>query len=103
MILTRRPILAVFHKKSSVVTIMQDTQAGYVVSFDEAAPPSTRVDAIDAALSEIVNLPPGREPATDWSAFDQYTTRVMTRRLAGIFDRIADRKKDSLQLAGSFA
>jgi hypothetical protein len=102
-ILCRRPILAVFHRQSSVVKIMHETQAGHVISFDENAPPSMQVDAICHALEEILNLPLQQEVPTNWRAFDQYNSRAMTGRLAQVLDRIADRNKNGHELAGSFA
>ena len=85
-ILSRRPILAVFHKSSSVVKILRDTRAGAVACFDEEHPPSTRIETIYDHLASMV-APSRMEPATDWNAMEQYTARAMTGRLARVLDR----------------
>ena len=86
-ILSRRPILAVFHKSSSVVKILHDTRAGAVACYDEEHPPSTQIETIYGHLASMLAAPPRIEPATDWSAMEQYTARAMTARLAQVLDR----------------
>jgi hypothetical protein len=86
-ILSRRPILAVFHKSSSVVKILRDTRAGAVACFDEEHPPSGQVETIYGHLAGMLAAPSRIEPATDWSAMEQYTARAMTARLARVLDR----------------
>ena len=91
-ILSRRPILAVFHRSSSVVRILSDTRAGAVVCFDEENPPSTQIETIYGHLASMVAAPL-REPATDWSALEQYSARAMTARLARVLDRATTAKR----------
>ncbi|HVO32661.1 MAG TPA: glycosyltransferase [Elusimicrobiota bacterium] len=83
-ILARKPLLAVFHERSSVVDVLRATQAGVVITF------SDRSDA--RRLSEDVERQwfgsACREsPPVDWSAFSVYTAREMTRRLCAVFQK----------------
>jgi len=41
--------------------------------------------------ARVAALDPGYEPRTRWQAFEAYTTRAMTARLAGIFDKVLAR------------
>lgn len=86
-ILARKPLLTVFHEASSVVQILKETNAGEVVTFNSQLPPDTKVREISDQLESLLNLPTGFEPPTNWSAFEQYTTRAMTARLAASFDK----------------
>lgn len=84
-ILSKRPILALFHEQSSVV----ETQAGELVSFSAERPLSAQVEAIYDKLLAFISLPAGWQPPTRWDAFQQYSTRAMTERLAHVLDRIS--------------
>jgi hypothetical protein len=85
-VLSRRPVLAIFHEASSVVSILQETRAGRVVTYDSEHPPDSRVPEIMQQLSEMLSLQPDHEPATDWMVFERYTTRSMARKLAEASD-----------------
>jgi len=83
-ILAKKPLLAVFHEKSSVVNLLRTTKAGTVVTFNKDY-------SIDRVAAEIIHkwfadFPPAR-PQTDWQAFEPYSAREMTRRLCEIFDK----------------
>ena len=86
-ILSRRPVLAVFHEQSSVVDILRATNAGVAVTFND----STRRDALAGQLLEawkflLEQLP--FTPDTNWEAFEPYTAKEMTRRQVEVFDRV---------------
>jgi hypothetical protein len=85
-ILAARPLLAVFHEKSSVATILKETQAGDVIEFGAARPVSATVEDIAEQLRKLLALPPNSRPPTNWAAFERYTTKAMTGRLAAVFD-----------------
>jgi hypothetical protein len=86
-ILARRPLLAVFHKSSSVVEIVRTTQAGDVVTFESAdSGDEVARRLLPAWRSLLARLP--FEPPTDLEAFEPYTAREMTRRQCELFDRI---------------
>lgn len=85
-IFARRPLLAVFHAQSSVSDILGETGAGVMASFESADDPllPRRIQAAMAGL--LARLP--FVPDTDWTAFEPYTAREMTRRQAQFFSRI---------------
>jgi len=83
-VLANRPLLAVFHEDSSVITILREVNAGHVVSFNATEDPSTRVNEISVRLEEM--LVDNYEPQVRWEAFESYTTRAMAGRLAKTFD-----------------
>jgi hypothetical protein len=86
-ILAARPLLAVFHQQSSVVTILKETGVGEVVTFADDRPISTTIAAIAERLRNLLALPRGSCPSTNWQAFEHYTARAMTEKLARQFDR----------------
>jgi hypothetical protein len=100
-ILARKPLLAVFHEKSSVVGILQKTRAGTVVPFSSADTVQAASDRILASgwLQSLIPDSSRRSqtkadlPSTDWSAFEPYTAREMTRRLCEVFDGVAQGAK----------
>jgi len=86
-IVAARPLLAVFHEKSSVVTILKQTNASEVVTFGDSRPVSGTTEEIAEHLRSLLALPPGSCPPTNWKAFEGYTARAMTERLARVFDK----------------
>ncbi|BAZ03604.1 hypothetical protein [Calothrix sp. NIES-3974] len=85
-ILSRKPILAIFHHQSSVVDILQRCQAGQTVTFKSESQPENLLPQIISQLNWLLSLPKGFKPPTNWSAFQPYTSREMTRKLCSIFD-----------------
>jgi hypothetical protein len=85
-ILARKPLLAVFHKNSSVVKVMEETGAGTVVTFNG-------VESLESATQEIYArwfaVQKRETPELNRTAFEPYTARSMTRRLCEVFDRAA--------------
>lgn len=86
-ILARKPILAIFHEASSVVSILRSTQAGQAVTFNAQTTCEQLHPEIAQALKTLIALPRSLQPATDWSAFAPYTAKEMTRQQCAIFDR----------------
>jgi hypothetical protein len=92
-----RPLLAVFHEKSSVVTILKETQAGEVIEFGASRPVSATVEDIAGQLRNLLALPPNSRPPTRWGIFERYTAKAMTGRLAAVFDRVASQDRSRLR------
>lgn len=90
-ILSRRPILAIFHRDSSVVPIVTETEAGAVVTFGDIEDLGRRVDEVMEELSALLRFPPDYEPPTQWDAFERYTARSMARALAAVLDEVIER------------
>lgn len=85
-VLSRRPLLAIVHEDSSVVSILEDTQAGTVVTFGASRSVSECADEIGMHLEQLLGLPREATPPTKWDRFESFTSRAMTRRLAQVFD-----------------
>ena len=83
-VLAKRPLLAMFHEDSSVITILREVNAGQVVSFNATQSPSDRANEISVCLEEM--LVENYDPQVRWEAFESYTTRAMAERLATTFD-----------------
>lgn len=94
-ILARRPILALFHERSSVVDILRRCGAGRAVTFGGADAPQDLLDEAARQLNWLLSLPKGHSPETDWSEFAPYTAREMTRRQCEVFDRCVSRPATS--------
>jgi len=83
-ILAKKPLLAIFHARSSVVDVLRTTKAGIVVTFEtgeELSNVSTKIIA-----NWFKDLPP-ETPNSDWEAFRPYTAQEMTRQQCAIFDQ----------------
>jgi hypothetical protein len=98
-ILAGRPLLAVFHEKSSVVTILNETQASEVIEFGESRPISATVEDIAKQLRDLLALPRDSHSPTRWEVFERYTAKAMTGRLAVVFDRVASSNSSRLRMA----
>ena len=86
-ILARKPILAIFHQESSVVDILHHCQAGRAVTFAPENQPEDLLAEVTIQLQELMSLPKGSQPETNWTAFQPYTAREMTRKQCAIFDQ----------------
>jgi hypothetical protein len=86
-ILARRPLLTVFHEASSVVDIVQETQAGTVVTYDNEVSTDNVADQVLSEWSAALQRMPF-VPDTDWEAFRPYTAEAMTRKQVEVFDQV---------------
>ena len=85
-ILANRPLLTIFHKNSSVNTVINQTRAGVAVTFDEKCTlESVAEEAFERWFATRAYL---EKPHTDWHRFEPYTAREMTDRLTHIFDQV---------------
>jgi len=92
-ILARKPLLAVVHEQSTVVDVLRETRAGTVVTFSSAAGDAEKAEAARQLCHAWAALVDGglRPPETDWSRFERYSAREMTRRQCALFDRVIAR------------
>lgn len=89
-ILAHKPLLTVFHRSSSVVRIVQETNAGVNITFDA----NSTIDELvlptyEAILNFLEHLP--SIPSTNWDAFEPYTSRYMTKRQTDFFEHCLSR------------
>ncbi len=89
-ILAKRPILAVFHKQSTVVKILRDCNGGRAITFDSDDTPAGLGEQMNSELEWLLARPRGAVPDTDWSKFRPFTAREMTRTQCAIFDKCVD-------------
>src|SRR2546426_1154465 len=87
-ILANKPLLAVFHEQSSVIDVLNKTKAGIVVGFKTGE----AVGEVGQRILQTGWLSAPLRPSTDWSAFEPYTAREMTRRLCDVFEKPAQSK-----------
>jgi len=86
-LLANKPLVAAFHNESSVVKILQETNAGKVVSFSNTTDPETyKVRFFQEFDIMLRNLP--FKPQTNWQAFEPYSAKEMTRKQVELFDKI---------------
>jgi len=86
-ILSKRPVLAVFNENSSVVDILQGTNAGTAVTFNEQTDAEALGQQVYARWTSMLERLP-YTPDTNWKAFQPYTAEAMARRQVEVFDRI---------------
>lgn len=84
-VLADRPLLGIFHEDSSVVRILRETADDEVVTFNRLLLPSERVPEIYTILRRLLTTL-GQPRCVHWEAFEPYTTRVLTGRLAQAFE-----------------
>ena len=92
-ILARKPLLAIFHERSTVVKVLRETRAGTVVTFGGHHDAQALCAEIDRVWFQHSPVP---TPQTDWSAFEPYTAREMTRRFCGVFFKAMGRHRESV-------
>ncbi|MBE9175010.1 hypothetical protein IQ225_06260 [Synechocystis salina LEGE 06155] len=84
-ILARKPLLAIVHKNSLVVKVIEDCNAGEVITF-ETIEPDNIIDSLKLKLDWFLSQATNHTPQTNWQAFHPYTAKEMTRQLCAIFD-----------------
>ncbi len=85
-ILACKPILAILHKQSLVVNVLEICQAGQVVTFSDPAI-TNLLELLIVRLEWLLSQTQNYTPTTDWQAFRPYTAKEMTRQQCAIFDR----------------
>lgn len=83
-VLVNRPLLALFHKASSAATFLKNTNAGSVVTFDQASVSSELVATTRQYLEEMLLAP--RVPEVNQDALAPFMAKAMTARLAGFMN-----------------
>lgn len=93
-LLAERPILAIFHEESSVVSILRRvvrSPAARLVTYDDGNRAEARTEAIFEALRSLVERPDYERSCVDLDAIDEFSARSMARRLSGLLDRVTAR------------
>jgi len=82
------PVLVLFHESSSVCRIVREAGGALLVAFGDAAPVSTRVEEIVAALARLLESP-GSVPPASRAALAPYLAPAIAERFAMVFSRVA--------------
>lgn len=91
-VLAEKPMLAVFYKGSSVISILQKAETGSVVTFDDTL--EFTPDMVNECAAFIQHLLDGRqEPASyNKAAFEEYSALTMTRKQVDFFEKVLDQQ-----------
>lgn len=93
-LLARRPLLAVFHRDSSVIDLLSraaSSPSARVVTYDDTVRPQARIEAIYAELREIVERPIYEADAIDQRVIKECSAEALAGRLAEILARVSER------------
>jgi hypothetical protein len=97
--LSQRPLMAVFHSASTVVSVLENYSGGRVITYSDTQLPGDRSDEIMKVLSSILNKE--IEPVCETNRLEAFSTRTMTRRLAEAFDKaLSPKRLETTLLAG---
>lgn len=88
--LSRRPVFAMLHEKSTAVEMIRRAHAGQVMTLTEDALPGPA--AVAAALGAFIEQPAFDADAVDRTAFEAYSARESTRALAAALDLACERQ-----------
>ena len=96
-LLSGRPVLAVYHEASTVVTTLRQSArppAAWMVTYSDQDRAESRQQQIAATLLEMMNAvyDPG---AVNWSALQEFSAERLAGRLAGIFDLVASTRQQA--------
>ncbi len=91
-LLAQKPLLAVFHKASSVVKLLQDLAIATLVTFDNDHPVDEAVDSCYKHLNDL--LTNDFEHTTfDQTVFEPLLARSRTKEQVDFFNRVVNEKK----------
>ncbi|UYN93257.1 MAG: hypothetical protein KIT25_14430 [Enhydrobacter sp.] len=82
--LSHRPVFAMLHRESSAVDMIRATEAGRVLTLDEAHLPAE--EEVAAELETLIGQPGRFVSRLDAAAFEPYSARQSTRQLAEALD-----------------
>lgn len=84
-ILTKKPLLGIFHPKSSALKIINDCSAGKTLTlFDDD---SLAFPALEAFITSVIDR---IRPATKWKNFERYTAEEMTKKQVNLFNTVVN-------------
>lgn len=88
-LLARRPLMALYHEDSSVVSILRraaPTPWGRLVTYDDERPAASCVETIYEELHALITAPSPDPSLLNLDVVQEFSARAMAGRLAGIFD-----------------
>jgi glycosyltransferase involved in cell wall biosynthesis len=91
-LLARRPLLALYHEASSVVTILRAVArapAARLITYSDSTPVHERIESIAAALTALLEAPAYDPAAVDLDALHTYSAEALAERLARVLHRVS--------------
>ena len=90
-ILAQRPLLSCFHKRSSIIDILQQSKAGQVVSFgdDPFITPGLLQEMTEKLMLLLENK--DNQFSYDQDGFKPYTAESMTSKIVDIFNQVVSK------------
>lgn len=82
-ILVKKPLLGIFHAKSSAATIMKLCNAGHLITLDQEVKEAFITFKI--YLEDISNK---QIPLTNWKAFEPFTAEFLTKEQVQVFNEV---------------
>jgi len=86
-IMAQKPLLAVFHKNSSVVEIINKSNAGFVLPFVSNGPFDEYSHTFFSSWQKLLKSIP-YTPKLNWKELDSFSAREMTRRQCELFENV---------------
>jgi hypothetical protein len=93
VLLARRPVLALFHEGSSVITMLEaalKSPSARVVSYGRTDPPATRIKEIAEAIEQMTAIPRYRVEDLNLAVLETFSSRAMAGKLAAIFNQCVE-------------
>jgi hypothetical protein len=87
-ILAKKPLIAIFHKESSVVDVLNDAKTGKLTTFELL--PNEESNMIHSTYLNLLDLihHPQQNSQFDQFGFSQYTAEHMTKKIIEIFESL---------------
>ena len=87
-VLSGKPILAILHKDSTAVKVLQDSKAGLVLTFDGEKDLERIESSFPKIMTEFIAWIKIYDPAgIRQDIFEQYSAYYVTKKLAGLMDK----------------
>jgi len=88
-VLSRKPIMAVLHRKSSACEVIRSTGAGIVLGFEGEEGVPQIAGEFASVFTEYIRFVEAFSPArVDYTQFDKFSARAVTQQLAELLDKI---------------
>lgn len=88
-ILVKKPLLAVFNENSSVCTILEELNAGEVITFNDDKAEEISKKIVPALSKMLKKLP--YVPETRWEKFEVYTAKYKTKQQVDYFNEVLEK------------
>ncbi len=92
-VLSKKPIMAVLHQKSTAAGILQATRAGLALSFDGENGLNKIRDEFAFLFEEFISFKKAYNPKqVDQPLFNNYSAKAVTAKLVDLLNRVVDKK-----------